>query len=63
MTRPPVAEIAPIHDRMPAIVHADAARAWLAGDATPEALMTWPVTPTPVAKAVGVAPARQLTLF
>jgi putative SOS response-associated peptidase YedK len=63
VTRPPVPEIAPIHDRMPAIVDAEAARAWLSGEATPEALLDLPVTPAPVASAVGPAPARQLSLF
>ncbi len=63
VTRPPVSDIAPIHDRMPAIVDGAAARAWLSGDASPETLMQLPVTPTPSAKAIGVAPARQLTLF
>jgi putative SOS response-associated peptidase YedK len=63
LTRPPVAAIAEVHDRMPAVVDGAVARAWLAGAETPEGLLEAPVTPAPVARATGRARPRQLSLW
>jgi putative SOS response-associated peptidase YedK len=68
ITRPPEAAIAAIHDRMPAVVDADAARAWLSDDLTPETLTRLPVPGLAVALKSPRGPERppqprQLDLF
>jgi putative SOS response-associated peptidase YedK len=71
-TRPPVDAIATVHDRMPAIVPPDLARAWLQLELSPTDLMTLPhpdlharlVAPLPVRSRAGSrTPAQQLDLF
>jgi putative SOS response-associated peptidase YedK len=63
VTRPPVDAIASVHDRMPAVVDGEAARSWLAGEMSPEALVTLSVHPAPAAAPVGPARPRQLSLL
>jgi putative SOS response-associated peptidase YedK len=63
LTRPPVEAIASVHDRMPAVVDAAAARRWLCGAEAPEDLLAAPVVPALVARPAGPPRPRQLALF